>query len=110
MNPGKLNKRVTIKFQPQTKDAKGRTPGEWQELVTVWASIEPLSVKDLLSADKVNYDASLKVRIRYRAGITADMRIDYGSRIFQIISPPIDYLEQHRELLLLCKELVTYGD
>lgn len=110
MNPGILNKRIVIKRQPSSKDSKGRTSGDWIDVATVWASVEPLSVRDVLSADKVNYDASLKIRIRYRTRITADMRIAYGNRIFQIVAPPIDYLEQHKELLLLCKELVVYGN
>ena len=46
-----------------------------------------------------------KVTIRYNPSVNADMRIKYGDRLFDILHI-IDTWEQHREMVLLCKELI----
>ncbi len=75
----------------------------------MFAAIEPLSGRELFQAQAVNPELSHRVKIRYHAGIVSSMRIRYGSRIFEIVSPPIDTGERHRELVLMCKEMIQNG-
>ena len=81
MDPGKLNKRIT--FQLQDLDLEDE---DWKDIATTWASINPISGKEYYSAETINSDLTHKIRLRYRRGITPDMRVLYNGRIFYIIS------------------------
>lgn len=104
MNPGNLNKRITLQQQTEEQDASGQLLDNWADIATVWAAIEPLSGREFFAAQQVNSEVTTKIRIRYRDGIKAYMRIKYGERIFDIQSV-IDPKEQHKELVLMCREV-----
>lgn len=100
MDPGKLNKRIT--FQLQDLDSEDE---EWEDIATTWASINPISGKEYYSAETINSDLTHKIRLRYRRGITPDMRILYNGRIFYIVSVINEY-EKNTILQLMCRELI----
>jgi len=102
MRAGSLRHRVTIQ-QPVVDTAWGGAT-TWEEFAKVWAAIEPLRGRELIAAQQVQSETTAKITIRYLAGITPDMRILHGSRIFELTSPPIDPEERHRELQLMVKE------
>ena len=81
MDPGKLNKRIT--FQLQDLDSEDE---DWKDIATTWANINPISGKEYYSAETINSDLTHKIRLRYRKGITPDMRVLYNGRIFYIVS------------------------
>ena len=43
--------------------------------------------------------------VRFRKDITAEMRILYHGRMFQIAGPPIDLDEKHELLEIQCEEV-----
>lgn len=100
MDPGKLNKRIT--FQLQDLDSEDE---DWKDIATTWANINPISGKEYYSAETINSDLTHKIRLRYRRGITPDMRIIYNDRIFYIISVINEY-EKNTMLQLMCRELI----
>ncbi|WP_042393521.1 MULTISPECIES: phage head closure protein [Clostridium] len=100
MDPGKLNHRIT--FQIQNLDSEEE---EWNDIVTTWASINPISGREYYQAETINSDLTHKVRLRYRKGITPDMRILYKDRIFNIVSVINEY-EKNAILQLMCRELM----
>lgn len=100
MDPGKLNHRIT--FQIQNLDSEEE---EWNDIVTTWASINPISGREYYQAETINSDLTHKVRLRYRRGITPDMRILYKDRIFHIVSVINEY-EKNAILQLMCRELI----
>lgn len=100
MNPGKLNKRIT--FQLQDLDSEDE---DWKDIATTWANINPISGKEYYSAETINSDLTHKIRLRYRKGITPDMRVIYNDRIFYIISVINEY-EKNTMLQLMCRELI----
>lgn len=100
MDPGKLNHRIT--FQNQNLDSEEE---EWNDIVTTWASINPISGREYYQAETINSDLTHKVRLRYRKGITPDMRILYKDRIFNIVSVINEY-EKNTMLQLMCRELI----
>ena len=100
MDPGKLNHRIT--FQIQNLDSEEE---EWNDIVTTWASINPISGREYYQAETINSDLTHKVRLRYRKGITPDMRILYNGRIFYIVSVINEY-EKNTILQLMCRELI----
>lgn len=81
---GKLDKRIRIEQRGDTVDAVGQPVESWSLVAEVWANIRYPSG---LSAIKAGADVSLvkaSIRIRYRAGLDAGMRVTQGSDIFDI--------------------------
>ena len=100
MDPGKLNKRITFQLQDLDSEDEG-----WEDIATTWASINPISGKEYYSAETINSDLTHKIRLRYRRGITPDMRILYNGRIFYIVSVINEY-EKNTMLQFMCRELI----
>lgn len=98
MNSGELRHRITF----QSQDLENET---WNSSFTTWANINPISGREYYQAETINSDLTHKIRLRYRKGITPDMRIVYNSRIFYISSVINEY-EKSSILQLMCRELV----
>ncbi|PWK05305.1 phage head closure protein [Tumebacillus permanentifrigoris] len=94
MKVGELNRRVTLQ----------KNTVEWQDVVTVWAAVDPLSVQATIAARQADQPYTHKITIRYRDGVSTDMRVIYKRKVFEI-SAVIDKEESHRFLQLLCVEL-----
>lgn len=102
----RLNHRVTIQEHVTGRDEWGQPVDTWQDVATVWASVEPLRGQEYFAAQQVSAAVTARIRIRYRPGIRPDMRVLYGERIYNITSV-IDPEERHEELQLMAREVVT---
>ena len=103
---GKLNKVVAIKAQSTTRDEVNQKVLTWTTITdggAVWASIEPLSNRESQEALANQMTVSHRVRIRYRADVTAAMRIFYGTRELAIVGIR-NPKERGEYLELLCLE------
>lgn len=105
MKIGSLRHRVTLQEYAGSADSYGAITEEWVDVTTVWAEIEPLSGKEFFVAQQVNSQVDIKIRIRYISGVMPQMRVLYGTRTFSIVSV-LDIEERHREIHLMCKEVV----
>lgn len=105
MNPGRLNKKITLQKLNSFRNEYGELNNEWQNTKKVWAEIKPLTGKSFFSVRQVNSEVSHSIIIRYIENIQPDMRILYQDRVFDILYI-IDFSEKHRMLQLMCKELV----
>ena len=108
MRAGALRHRLTFQQLPATpqRDSTGAEVEDWQDVATVWGSVEPLTGRELFTAQQLNATLSHRVRLRYLPGITPKMRIQFGPRYFLIDTPPINREERNIELELLCTEVV----
>ena len=70
----------------------------------VWASIEPLIGKEFYDAKKIQSEATVKIRIRFKSGIESNMQVEHGTKLYEIISIENPYIE-NKELILMCKEV-----
>jgi len=75
------------------------------KVCTVWASVEPLKGREFFASQKENSETTVRICIRHRSGISADMRILYDNKIFEM-NAIIDPEERHTELQIMCQELV----
>lgn len=103
MESGKLKHRITIQAATETRNDTGDVLKSWATFADRWASIEPLTGRELMKAQQVSSEVTHKVTIRYLAGVTPQHRILFGSRVFNINSV-LDSMEQHKELVLMCNE------
>lgn len=111
MRAGKLRHRVTIQQRTAaspTNYPSGEKDASWTTYLTVWASVEPLSGRELFAAQQVTSDVNVRIRMRYRDGVTAKMRVSFNSKIYDIVAV-INREERNVELELLCTEGASHG-
>lgn len=108
MRIGSLRHRITIQKFDKVDDGGGGYEETWVAVATVSASVSPLQGKERYEAQQIQSSLSHKIKMRYRDGILPTMRVLFGARIFNIISV-IDPDERHRELDLLCEEVIVSG-
>jgi SPP1 family predicted phage head-tail adaptor len=78
---GKLRHRVVIQKPVETQDTNsGAINTTWQDLATVWAAIEPLSVKELIASQTEDSKLVGRVTIRYRSDIDHSYRIYHDAK------------------------------
>jgi SPP1 family predicted phage head-tail adaptor len=104
---GELQQRVSLHSKTITK-AEGIPQENWTTVATVWAAIADLSGKEYIQAASIQSEVTTRIKIRFRTGITPAMRVLYGTRVFAILSV-IDKDERHREIELMCREVIPGG-
>ena len=108
LEAGRLRNRIKIY---QRNDSQDVTTGEiivgWSLVATVWASVEPLSVKEFVAASTTQSQISARIVIRYRTGIAADMIVVHNDETYEIKGPPLPDKNTGREYLTLMVNKVT---
>jgi len=84
-----MNRRIILQRPSTAQDTYGGPVRTWTDLGTFWAEIQPLSGRELESAQRMASEVSHQIVVRYQA-IFADTRqvagyrAVYRSRIFNI--------------------------
>jgi SPP1 family predicted phage head-tail adaptor len=104
MRIGELRHRVVLQKKEITEDELKQQSEVWTEITTIWAAIEPLSGREYFAAKQVNAEISARITIRYRKGITPDMRMVFDGRVFEVISI-VNPKERCGSLVLMCREV-----
>lgn len=83
---GKLDQRVTLQGVNVTRGTSGGVVKGWADIATVWAAVRHLSgnERQVSSAGGQVAEARTEITIRYRAGITAQMRVLYRGAVYNI--------------------------
>lgn len=72
------------------------------------AEIVPLSGREFVAAQKENAGVTTRITVRWRAGITASMRVVHGSDVYNIRAVlPDPSLRRH--ITLMCEQGVNEG-
>jgi len=102
LEAGKLRHRITI-LQPDSEQdsSTGEMETVWSTLATVWASWEPLSVKDFIASASIQNNISIRSVIRYRNDVLPNFRVMKNSVDYEIVGPPLPDKESGREYLTL---------
>jgi len=85
MDFGKLRHYIEIQEHTETRGDQGQIVRDWETVASWWASIDPLSGRELHYAEKVHADARVRIRIRPYDGLTPDHRIKFGTRTYNIL-------------------------
>lgn len=88
LNPARLRHRVKIEKPVEVQDENtGAITTTWEFVSNVWASIEPLSVREMIAADVEKSKVSGRIVIRYRDDIDYTCRIvhAYKDIIYNIV-------------------------
>jgi SPP1 family predicted phage head-tail adaptor len=110
LNAGRLNRRISIQEEKQAHDDAGYPiPGqkEWKEVCKPWASREPIRGREFFAADAAQSEIKVRYKIRYRPGITADMRlVDWkDNRTYEIKAVLDDVYNDGTETHLMVAEV-----
>lgn len=104
-NPGKYRNKITFLKKRPGQDDYGEPADVWETFKTAWASKDPLLGNEFFSALSADAKVEVKFNSRYVVGITNDMRIQYGTEVYEILSA-IDVKSLHKELLCYCRKVI----
>jgi len=110
---GDLNRRVTIQTRASNQDSFGAQSTAWSDLASVWASIEPLTGRELMNAQTISTEISHRITLRYQSAFAnpktvATLRAIYGARVFDIHAS-MNESENNERITLLAAEGLTDG-
>ena len=106
MRAGKLaRRRITIQKLAGALDDLGTEVQTWTDVVSRWASIEPLTGRETFARQQQQAELSHLIRLHYVPDITAKMRVVCGTRTFDI-QAVLNLWEGDRYLELLVTERV----
>ena len=100
---GEMRERVTLQAPVRTPDGAGGADIAWDAGATVWAKVEARGGDERAAGERLAARARLRVTIRYRAGVTAEMRLLWNGRALGITGLR-DPDGRKRFLVLDCEE------
>lgn len=86
MNPGKLNRRLTVQARTMTQDDAGGREEAWVDSFDCWGELVTRKQGEAIKADSDRNEDTSTFRIRYKAGLTSGThRILYQLRFYDIL-------------------------
>lgn len=84
-DPGRRRHKITLQRLSGAVDSVGQQT-TWSDLGTAWASVDPLSGRELLAGQVISAPGSFLITVNYNAGwgLAPKDRILWGTRIFDI--------------------------
>lgn len=104
---GRLRHQVVIEQQVTAINSSGEQDVTWEELDTVWAEIAPLSARESILSEQAQSKVTVKIVIRYLAGVTASMHVVNGSGTYNIEGVIGDPQSGQEWMTLMCSRLDT---
>ena len=104
MDAGKLNARIEVLRQSTDTNGWKEQEPEWEPLIQVWASIRHVSGLQSIKADANTSVVKASIRIRFRPGVVAGMRVRHGGTSYAIRAVLPD--QQHRQFIDLVCEVI----
>lgn len=108
---GQLDRRIRIERPVPSTAFKGAGSGSWEPVITVWAQVQDAlpSRSERESGGITVATRPARVRMRYRGGITPDMRFVMGDRVMQIVAGPAE-LGRREGLEFMVEDYSTAGN
>lgn len=84
MKIGELKHRISFKQRQSTQNTYGEELA-WVNIMTLWASADPVMGKEYFSAERINTRVQIKFRCRYFSGLNETLRITFKGNDYEII-------------------------
>ncbi len=84
MRSEKYRNRIMIQQLAGTQDAAGQPIEDWVDLIPLWADIRYRKGVEAIKADAPTSIAFASIRVRYRTGLAASMRVVHGADVYDI--------------------------
>ena len=86
MTPGELNRRLVLEAPVESADGAGGVTRSYAAVMTLWASVEPVSARGAVVADAPGATVTHRIVMRRRAAITTRHRFVEGTTIYRIVT------------------------
>ena len=86
MNPGRMDRQITLQRFTTTTSAIGEQVKTWSALVTVPAMYRPDTGSEGVNGDKREAELPVTFTIRYYAGLNPKDRLTYGGQVYNILA------------------------
>ena len=104
---GRLRQSITIQQPTRSADGLGGYTNAWNAIsgMPVYALIEPYARKsgEKSFAGRLQHNVTHVITVRYLSTVTAEMRVSFGSRVFQVHGFT-NFEERNIWTRLLCEE------
>lgn len=101
---GRKRHRITIQQATETPDSAGQPIRTWSTFVANYpVAVDSVAGGEVLRGRQVSAETQIVFAGRWYAGVTAEMRVVYGSRTLGIVRAADPYGDR-RELRIECKE------
>ena len=80
----RIRHRMTLQQEAQTPDGAGGYARSWQNVDDVWGEIIAWKGKEVPFGMQLQSRITHRILLRYRDGVTAAMRLLFGTRLFNI--------------------------
>lgn len=108
MQAGLLRDRITIQVRSTTDDAAGEPALIWATFAAVWANATDMTGREYIAGQAITNVVTTTIIIRYRAGVTAAMRVVMRGVTYNI-QAVIEPENKRREMHLMCVRNVANG-
>lgn len=85
-DPGKRDRRITIRQRTLSKDEYNQDVETWSTLATVWAGVIDQAGGESYQSDQLTVDRVTNFDVRYDSRYNEQMRILFDSRFYKIVS------------------------
>ena len=86
MQAGRLNRRCVLQTPGTAQDELGQPIPGWTDVATVWGDIRMKSGMESIKAGASVSVVQASIRIRYRAGVNAGMRVVHNLQVYEILA------------------------
>ncbi len=98
-----LRHRLVLESRVHVGDGGGGATETWTPITTLWAAVRQKGGREQEAADRLAAKTTTEITIRYREGVTPDMRFRQGTRYFNIRAV-LDADGRRRWLRCTCEE------
>jgi SPP1 family predicted phage head-tail adaptor len=107
MRAGRLRQRVVIQYKVVTQNEFGEEVITWTDYLTAWAAVEPLRGREFAEQAMAGAEITTRIVLRWPRALQLrpEMRAVHEGRLYDIQSI-VRVDERHREIQLLCREVI----
>ena len=104
LRSGSLRQRIEVQSASEVKDSVGGVDFSWSTDNTRWGSIQQLTADERKAHGQLEGSNTVKIVLRYYAGLTISQRLKYGTRIFNIVSLQNEMERDHVTSIIAIEE------
>lgn len=88
MNPGRLDRKATLRKTTQTRAPNGSVIPTWADVATFWVSKRTISGREAVLAGRPIDQVEDVFECRYRTDVDAAMQLVVDGNTYDIVRPP----------------------
>lgn len=108
MNVGVFRHAIQLQKRTTVKDERGNAISSWETVAQTFAAVRDVSGRDFFAAAAHQVENVVTFTLRWRSGLTSDMRIVFAGAPYEIIQ--INHLGYNKRDFMSIKARVMQGE